>query len=161
MITFEKITLDNFEECIQLQVSLDQKEFIASNAYSLSEAFALTNHPNNIPIAYAIYSGKTMIGFVFAIYQPIDENDYEDDEDVYYLARIMIDKNYQGKGYGKEALKKFIELLKTYPYGSAKAIVLSCNPENRQAYSLFLSFGFKEMGIIDEDGDNYLRLEIN
>lgn len=161
MITFKNITVDNFEECIQLQPSTNQKRFLASNAYSLCEAYALTNHSINKPIAYAIYANESMIGFVFAIYQPIDPNDPDDLEDVYYLARIMIDEKYQGRGYGKEALKKFIELLKTYPYGPAKAVVLSCNPENKQAYSLFLSSGFKEMGIIDEDGDNLLRLELN
>jgi len=159
-IRLEKISMDNLDECLRLSVTEVQKEFIASNAYSLCEAYALTNHESQIPMPYAIYDGNTMVGFVFVIYQPLDESDPDDDEDVYYLARLMIDKKHQGKGYGKAALFKLVELLKTFPHGPAKAIVLSCNPDNKPAYPFFLSFGFKEMGIQDDDGDNLLRLEL-
>lgn len=160
MITLRPITVDNFEECIQLRVTDEQKEFIASNVYSLAEAYALVKHHNYKPITYAIYNEEVMVGFAFAIYQPINEDDPDDDEDVYYLARIMIDHKYQGKGYGKVALQKLIDIIKSFPCGPAQAIVLSSNPQNKKAYSLFLSVGFKEMGISDEDGDNYLRFDL-
>jgi diamine N-acetyltransferase len=160
VLTLRKIAPDNFEECISLTVSEQQKAYIASNAYSLSEAYALTEHPLYVPMPYAIYHEETMIGFAFLIYQPIDENDPDDDESVYYLARMMIDKRYQGRGYGKAALAKIIEAVKRFPHGEANAIVLSCNPKNEPAYSLYKSFGFVEMGIEDEDGDSLLRLEI-
>lgn len=160
MIRLEKITVDNFEMCINLSLSEQQRTFIASNAYSLCEAYAETNHPLYIPMPYAIYYGNDMVGFLMYTYQPIDVNDPEDDENIYYLSRIMIDKKYQGLGYGKLGLTKVIEKIKTFPLGKANAIVLSCNPNNKLAYKLFKSFGFKEMGLIDSDGDNYLRLEI-
>lgn len=160
MITLEKITEDNFEECISLTLFEQQRTFIASNAYSLCEAYALTNHELYIPMPYAIYYEDIMVGFIMVVYQPIDLNDPDDDENVYYLSRIMIDKKYQGLGYGKVALKKVIEIIKTFPHGSATAIVLSSDPNNQLAYSLFQSFGFREMGITDSDGDNYLRLDL-
>lgn len=160
MITLEKITEDNFEECLSLSVTEKQKEFIASNAYSLCEAYALTNHKFYIPLPLAIYDNHKMVGFTFIVYQPIDKDNPLDDEDVYYLARIMIDKKYQGNGYGKLALKKIIEYIKTFPCGKAKAIILSSNPNNERAYSLFKSIGFKEMGMTDDDGDNLLRLDL-
>lgn len=161
MIKLESITVDNFEECLRLRVNDSQSKYIASNAYSLAEAYALTNHKLYKSITYAIYNDNVMIGFIFVIYQPIDKDDLSDDEDVYYLARIMIDYKYQGKGYGKKALDELIKLLKTKLYGDAKTIVLSSNPNNQPAYSLFLSLGFKEMGINDDDGDNLLRLELD
>lgn len=34
--------MDNFEECLSLSVAEDQKKHIASNAYSLAEAYALS-----------------------------------------------------------------------------------------------------------------------
>jgi diamine N-acetyltransferase len=160
LVTLERITADNFEECIGLTLTERQREFIASNAYSLCEAYALTNHDLHTPMPYAIYHEDRMVGFVMAVYQPKDENDPEDDEDVYYLARIMIDKTYQGRGYGKAALQRMIDLIKTFPHGAATCIVLSSNPQNQPAYSLFKSFGFREMGIVDSGGDNYLRLDL-
>ena len=160
MVSLEPITVDNFEECIRLTLTEPQREFIASNAYSLCEAYALTNHELYTPMPFAIYHEDRMVGFVMAIYQPQDANDPEDDEDVYYLARIMIDQAYQGRGYGKAALQQMIELIQTFPHGAATCIVLSSNPENQPAYSLFKSLGFREMGIIDSGGDNYLRLDL-
>jgi len=160
MVTLERITADNFEECISLTLTERQRDFIASNAYSLCEAYALTNHELYTPMPYVIYHGDRMVGFTMAIYQPKDYNDPEDDEDVYYLARIMIDQQYQGRGYGKAALQKMIDLIKTFPHGPATCVVLSSNPENEPAYSLFKSFGFREMGMMDAGGDNYLRLDL-
>lgn len=91
---------------------------------------------------------------------PIDVNDPDDDENVYYLSRIMIDKKYQGRGYGRAALHKVIEVIKAFPQGAATAIVLASNPGNEPAYSLFKAFGFREMGITNSEGDNYLRLDL-
>ncbi|MDI9459468.1 MAG: GNAT family N-acetyltransferase [Bacillota bacterium] len=160
MVRLEPITADNFEECISLTLTERQREFIASNAYSLCEAYALTNHQLYTPMPYAIYHEDKMVGFAMAVYQPKDDDDREDDEDVYYLARIMVDKAYQGRGLGKAALQKMIDLIKTFPHGPATCIVLSSNPQNQPAYSLFKSLGFSEMGIVDSGGDNYLRLDL-
>jgi len=160
LIRLEKITIDNFEDCLRLTVNDEQKEFIASNAYSLAEAYALCNHHSYVPLPLAIYARDMMVGFAFVIYEPKDDDD-PDDEDVYYLARFMIGKKYQNNGYGRSALNKLLEFLQTHPIGKAKSIVLSCNPNNHKAYSLFLSAGFKEMGFQDDDGDNLLQLELN
>lgn len=160
MISLRKITYDNFEECLRLTVTDEQKQFVASNAYSLSEAYALTSHRLYVPMPLAIYDDDTMVGFVMFNYEPIDENNPDDTEDIYYLARMMIDKRHQGKGYGKEAMRQVLELIKTFPLGCASAVVLSCNPDNVPAYKLYKSFGFTEMGIQDDDGDNLLRLPL-
>jgi len=160
MIELRKITSDNFEECIRLDLTKEQWKYIASNAYSLSEAYALLNDGKYIPMPYAIYNDNIMIGFIMAVYQPIDEDDPDDDENVYYLPRLMIDKRYQGNGYGKEAMLKMIEIMKTFPYGEAEAVVLSCSRENTVAYELYKSLGFIDTGEFDESGDVYLKLEL-
>ncbi len=109
---------------------------------------------------YAIYNDDIMVGFIMAVYQPIDEDDPEDDESVYFLPRLMIDKRYQGNGYGREAMLKMIEIMKTFPYGEAEAVVLSCDRENTPAYALYKSLGFVYTDEFDEAGDVYLRLEL-
>jgi len=160
VIELRKITSENFEECIRLDLTEEQQKYVASNAYSLSEAYALLNDGKYIPMPYAIYNDDIMVGFIMAEYQPIDEDDPEDDENVYYLPRLMIDKRYQGNGYGKKAMLKMIEIMRTFPYGEAEAVVLSCSRENTAAYELYKSLGFVDTGEFDEAGDAYLRLEL-
>ncbi|NMB00389.1 MAG: GNAT family N-acetyltransferase [Firmicutes bacterium] len=160
MVELKEISADNFEECIRLSLSEEQRKCVASNAYSLSEAYALRNDGKYTPLPYAIYNGDEMVGFIMAVYQPIDEDDPEDDENVFYLSRTMIDQRYQGNGYGKQAVIKMIEILRSFPHGSAEAIVLSCNKENVIAYQLYRSLGFVDTGEYDEDGDVYCRLDL-
>lgn len=57
----------------------------------------------------------------------------------------MIDKKYQGKGYGKEAMKLALDFTHTFPCGNANYCWLSYNPENEVARKLYRSFGFEKM----------------
>lgn len=56
----------------------------------------------------------------------------------------MIDKKYQGQGFGKEALRLAIEFVKTFPAGKSEACWLSYEPENEGARNLYLKAGFVE-----------------
>jgi diamine N-acetyltransferase len=51
-----------------------------------------------------------------------------------------------------------IEIMKTFPFGDAKAIILSCSKENVIPYKLYESLGFIDTGDMDEAGDCYMRL---
>jgi diamine N-acetyltransferase len=62
----------------------------------------------------------------------------------------MIDKNHQGKGYGKKAMLTALELIRTFPYGKASLVSLSYEPENLAAKSLYSSLGFVETGDTQE-----------
>lgn len=159
-IELRGITEDNFKECINLSLTEEQQEYIATNKYSLAEAYAYQCDGKYIPMTYVIYNEDTMVGFIFASYQPIDPEDEDDYEDVYYISRLMIDKRYQRNGYGKEAMKRLIEIMKKRTYGSAQAIILSCSRDNMAAYKLYESLGFVDSDKFDEDGDVYLRLEL-
>ena len=74
----------------------------------------------------------------------------------YNLWRLMIDKAYQGKRYGKEAVKLALEFIRTYPCGDAEYCWLSYEPENRVAAKLYSSFGFEETG--DMDGEERIAV---
>jgi diamine N-acetyltransferase len=71
----------------------------------------------------------------------------------------MIDKKYQGLGYGRIAMEKALELIQTFPYGKAELVVLSYEPENEAARQLYASFGFLETGeMIDDEVWAVLRI---
>ena len=58
----------------------------------------------------------------------------------------MIDKRFQGRGYGREALRQAIEFIKARPCGRAECIWISYEPENETAKKLYASFRFEETG---------------
>lgn len=160
MVTLKQLNSSNFETCINLKVQQVQRRFIASNAYSLAQAYAETNDSYTTALPFAVYHEDKVVGFVMVHYQPVNPNDEDDTETVYYISRVMIDGFYQGKGFGKAAFLALLDYLKTMPLGKAEAIVLSCNEANTVAFQLFISHGFTRMGIKDDDGDDLLRIDL-
>lgn len=156
MIELRKITCDNLNECIKLEPYENQTSFVASNVLSLAEAYVALTNNECVPMPYAIYNDETMIGFVMLSYNKPDEIIKEN---YYYVWRFMIDKNYQKKGYGTNAMKKALDLIKIFPHGKVSSVYLSYEPENVVAKKLYETFGFVETGII-EDGEMVSKLEL-
>ena len=74
----------------------------------------------------------------------------------YTLWRLMIDRAYQGCGYGRAAIGLALDFIRTFPCGKAETCYLSYEPDNARARSLYLSMGFEETG--DMDGDETLAV---
>lgn len=156
MIDLQKITDHNFDECIKLEPKEEQKSYVATNIRSLAEAYVALTNNECIPMPYAIYKNDIMVGFIMLSYNEADENN---DENTYWVCRLMIDKGYQGKGYGKEAMVKALELIRNLPYGKASVVSLSYEAENVVAKALYASCGFVETGKI-EDGELVAKLAL-
>jgi len=136
MVEFKEITVDNYENCLNLKVAANQNNFVASNTYSLAQAWVYTAYP------FAIYAGDVMVGFIMmGYYKPKDR---------YSIWRLMIDERFQGKGYGKAALLLAIKYLKEKH--NVKEIFLSFDPSNIIAEKLYSDAGFQRTGEI-EDGE--------
>lgn len=158
MIKLQEITFNNFNECIKLEPHEEQKNFVAPNLFSLAEAYVALSNNEGIPMPYAIYDNDTMVGFTMLLFNEADESNKEN---TYWVCRFMIDKNYQGKGYGKQAMAKALELIRTFPKGKASEVRLSYEPENIAAKTLYASFGFRETGEIDaDDGEVVAKLDL-
>jgi diamine N-acetyltransferase len=74
----------------------------------------------------------------------------------YNLWRLMIDKAYQNRGYGKESVKLALEFIKSMPCGKADYCWLSYEPDNEAARQLYHSFGFEESG--ETDGEELIAV---
>ncbi|MDE6903946.1 MAG: GNAT family N-acetyltransferase [Lachnospiraceae bacterium] len=150
MIKLEKITGKNVWDILKLCVFERQKNFVASNDLSIIEAYT-TITGNGYAFPFGIYEDDTPIGFLMIGF---DTDDYWDDAPLiakgnYNLWRLMIDKNFQNKGYGKEAVGLALKFIKTFPCGEAEYCWLSYEPENEAASQLYHSFGFVETGEMD------------
>ena len=127
-----ELNADNWYDCCELEVSKEQKEYIEPNAISIAQSkFELTLKP------YAIYVKEKVVGFLMY-------NSVQEELDGYWVYRIMVDKQFQGKGIGKAATKLMISEMAKSP--NAKKIVVGYHPENLGAHNLYSSLGFIDYG---------------
>jgi diamine N-acetyltransferase len=143
-VTLREITMDNFRECIRLDVSESQKRFVASNMYSLAEAKA-----DGVSNPRAIYADDQMVGFIMYDFEPRKNRGC--------ITRLMVAEGHQGKGYGRAAMRQAVDLFMRNP--DCREIVTSAVPENAVAHALYASLGFEPTGEIDE-GEVVLRMGI-
>lgn len=151
MIHLEKLNYDNFDDVFDLEIKEEQYPFVASNCFSVAEAYVtLINGGKVFP--FAIYNDDTLIGFIQIGYGPnADQDGVSVEKDNYEIWRFMIDKKFQGNGYGKEALKLALDFIRTWPCGKANLCWLSYEPENVVAKNLYLSLGFEETSEMCDD----------
>lgn len=158
MIEFKQITFDNYEECIGLNPGEIGSKYVAPNVNSLAISSVAKESNVCIPMRYAIYNDEIMVGFIMMSFLGKDQ-DNDEKEDTYDIWRFMVDEKYQGKGYGREALMKAIEIIRTFPYGPAKRLVLSYEPANEVGSNLYESVGFKATGEVCE-GEIVMSLDL-
>ena len=157
MLKLKKINRNNIGEILKLEVFDNQKSFVATNSSSIIEAYiAITN--NNDVFTFGIYKYDTPIGFLMIGF---DVN--SDDEGAprivkgnYNIWRLMIGKNFQGKGFGKKAMNLAIEFVNTFPCGTAKYCWLSYESDNEVARQLYKSVGFIETE--EKDGEEIVAI---
>ena len=141
-----KVDSKNFDALIDLEVNEEQKNYVAGNIYSLAEAYA-TKAEGRFALPLGIYDGETPVGFLMIGYDCPDICDGEApayEKNSYLIWRFMIDKNYQRKGYGRAAMQKALELVRSFPCGESEYCWISYEPENEAARKLYASFGFVE-----------------
>ena len=133
MLHLVEIDRYNYLSVLDLSVSPEQKDFVATNQYSLAQAYA---QPECVP--FALYAENRPVGF--AMYS-LDEDDHQ-----YWIYRLMIDQRYQGVGYGREAMGLLIDRIRGLSDEDHNRIYISFEPENAVAKSLYESLGFEPDG---------------
>ena len=139
MVELKEITEDNFIDAFNLKLALGQEEFVSHPIRSLAQAYVYRNQCR----PFGIYAEGKMVGYAMVIY------DYDIPE--YDIWHMMIDKDCQGHGYGKEALDRVLEFIKTKPFGDSERVVLTCNKNNPVARKMYEDKGFVTTGNEDED----------
>ncbi|MFM1815589.1 MAG: hypothetical protein RLZ98_2284 [Pseudomonadota bacterium] len=139
-VVLRDVTADNWEEVVELELAPEQRDFVASNAYSLAES---KFNPYAVP--KAIYAGKKLVGFL--MFESLGDEDRPHD---YFIYRFMVDRRHQARGYGRAAMKLLLEELDKD--ARLRRIRICYVPANEVSRSFYASFGFRETGQ-DEDGE--------
>lgn len=134
-ITLKEVDRSNFDEVIKLEVNESQRGFVASNIKSIAESKVYENLCTR-----AIYNEDELIGFLM-----YGQDDGKTDD--VWIIRLMIDKSFQGKGYGRAAMCCVIEEMRER-YKKDK-IYLSFQPDNTMAQTLYENLGFINTGRIE------------
>ena len=143
-ISLREINMDNFVECIRLEVAPAQQGFVAKNVLSLAEAKA-----DGVSQPFAVYAEEQMVGFIMYDFEPKEHRGY--------ITRLMIDQRFQGKGYGREAMRQAIDRLRAIP--ECRELQTGYMPGNDAARHDYEGFGF-EKAAVDDDGEIILRMQL-
>ncbi|MEA2010770.1 MAG: GNAT family N-acetyltransferase [Actinomycetota bacterium] len=139
-VTLREITGENVRAVTRLDVAPFQKAFVAPNAVSLAQ-FAVAENA----WTRAVYADDTAVGYVLLA---VDEGDAYP----YYLWRFMIDRRYQGRGFGEAAMELVIGHVRGRP--RAKGLATSYVPLTGGPGEFYHRLGFVDTG--EEDGGEIL-----
>lgn len=140
-VALAPVTHANWQAVIALRVADAQAANLASNLYSLAEAYV---QPDCRP--RAIVAGHTVVGFVMYEYLAADN--------AYNIPRFMIDRLWQGHGYGRAGLA--CVLAECEAERPEAAVLISLLPDNHAARRLYLGLGFVDTGR-RVHGENVMR----
>jgi len=133
----------NWRECSDLQLAEEEKIFLSSNVYAIAEwKFEAES------VFKAIYSDTVLVGML-AYYLHDGKYGY-----FYWLYHLMIERKYQGRGYGETAVKLAVKEMRQLGASEIRTMHI---PGNIRSQNLFKNLGFEEIGTLD-GGDIFLRL---
>ena len=157
MLKLRMINRNNIADILKLEVFDNQKNFVATNNSSIIEAYIAITENNDV-FKFGIYKDDTPIGFLMIGFDvnSDDEGTPKIAKGNYNIWRLMIDKKFQGKGFGKKAMDLALEFVNTFPCGTAKYCWLSYESDNDLARKLYKSVGFVETG--EKDGEEIVAI---
>ena len=138
MIHLVEVNQENWR--LGLKVAESQRKYVSDSNKLLARAYVYRN-ARSCPLV--IYDDETPVGMaLYYDWEPLQAYDF---------SQLFIDERYQGKGYGKIALQKILDMMRADGrYGK----VLTCYIEgNDAAKGLYESFGFS---VIDRDEDEII-----
>ncbi|MEU7904048.1 GNAT family N-acetyltransferase [Actinoplanes sp. NPDC049118] len=138
-VELRPITEENFQAVTKLEVLPEQSDFVAPNVRGIAETYV---YPDAEP--RAVYAGEELVGFV--LFHPVDK---DRPAEGHCIVRLMIGRQFQGRGLGRQALEAAVEwIVRERGVGRVR---LSVVPSNSVARGLYTSAGFVETGELDHD----------
>lgn len=144
VVTLREITPENIRAVLGLSVGPEQRSvYPRSNGYSIAEG----HYPDDDDPVWmrVIYANETPVGFLMTSEAP--------DRGEYFVWRLMVDAEHQGKGYGSRAMKLLIERIRAS--GNARRLLTSHLKGEGDAGGFYQKLGFVYTGEVI-DGIDYV-----
>jgi diamine N-acetyltransferase len=141
-VSLRPLTRENLWPVVDLTVHPEQEGHVEVNVASIAHASV---EPTWVPLA--IYAGEEPVGFCMYGQHPVSGG--------WWVIRLMIGRDHQGKGYGRAAMAQLIDMM--IDRTGCEEIITSFVPENTVASSLYASLGFRPTGEW-EDGEPLVAL---
>ena len=146
MIRLADVTEDNWFEAATLSVKESQKGFLAPAIGILARGYVYRNCNAKI---FVIENDEAIVGLALV-------REFTEEPLGYDLQQFMIDRQYQGRGYGSEALGLVLdELRKEAHFDHVEVCV---KKEDAEAIHLYEKCGFADSGYIDEDAPDSVNM---
>jgi len=151
-VSLREITDQNREAVVALRIAASQEAYVSSVADSLEEA---RETPEGSPWYRAIYADEQPVGFVM-----LSWNVTPDPPRIigpWFLWKLLIDERYQGRGYGREAVKLVADIARDH---GASELLTSHVVGERSPEPFYRQIGFVPTGDQDENGEIVLALSL-
>jgi RimJ/RimL family protein N-acetyltransferase len=146
MIRLTNITEHNWMDVARLSVADDQRAFLDSPVGILARGYVY--RASNARV-FGIADNETMIGV--ALVRNLDE-----EPACYDLQQFMIDRRFQQKGYGYQALLLILAQLRQE--GKYTCVEVCVHRADAPALGMYAKAGFADTGYIDDSCPNCLNL---
>jgi diamine N-acetyltransferase len=107
------------------------------------------DEPRAKPHMWSVHDGDQLVGFAM-----ISDNIEQLDEDLvgpYFLWRLIIDEQFQGRGYGAATIDAIVDYLRTRP--NADILYTSCVAGDGSPQTFYLHYGFVLTGEVKWEED--------
>jgi diamine N-acetyltransferase len=151
-VHLREITAANRAAVQALAVAPEQDEYVGNVEVSIGEA---AETPEAAPWYRAVYDDDTPVGFVM-----ISDGITVDDPSYlgpYYLWRLLIDRRFQGRGYGTATLDLIVAHVRTSP--DARTLLTSHVVGQNSPVTFYQQYGFQLTGQVHE-GEPILELDL-
>ena len=146
MLELAEVNERNWPDVAALAVNEDQKGFLDSAVGILARGYVYRSCRARVIV---IMNDGAVIGVALV-------KDLDEEPACYDLQQFMIDRRYQGRGYGTEALRMIIAGLQEER--KYECVEVCVNRKAAAALRVYEKTGFTDTGYIDEDAPDCLNL---
>lgn len=136
----------NWTKLITLELSEEQKDYVASPMEILARAYIYRNYNSKV---FSIKSEENIIGMLMV-------RDINEEPECYELHQFFIDISHQNQGHGYESLKLILDYL--YVERRYESVEVCVKEKDIKAINLYKKIGFKDTGYIDPNSEDALNL---
>lgn len=146
MIRLVEVNETNWIDIIRLSVTDEQQKYLDRPTGIIARGYIYRGANARV---FGIVSDEQMVGVALV-------KDMDEEPACYDLQQFMIDKRFQNQGFGTEALKQIIAMLKEE--AKYKCVEVCVNKEDAAALRVYEKVGFVDTGYIAEDVPDCLNL---